>query len=237
MPTAEYTDLGDSQLPYTSKLVSRAFGDALAAAGGLDPRTVAARALRLMAAEEWRAQQRSRSRDRDRGAPILTHSPRSRSRKRGSTSRTRDARRPRAVTRSSSTDAGREKHAELVQAVIALDRQLRSGLEEAEIQELSGPAGEARAERRAPTRRRPTEPQPSSERERLERQLRRDDALAVPLVDDVDRVVLPVRARDADDDRRPAPEAEPALRLQLARRTRACGPRRGSRRPPPAARR
>src|SRR5205085_5023332 len=42
------------------------------------------------------------------------------------------------------------------------------------------------------------------------------DALAGALVDDVDRVVLPVRAGDAEEEREPAPEAELALASQLA---------------------
>src|SRR5204863_2514901 len=52
--------------------------------------------------------------------------------------------------------------------------------------------------------------------ERLERQAGRDDALAGALVDDVDRVVLPVGAGDAEEEREPAPEAELPLARQLA---------------------
>ena len=46
---------------------------------------------------------------------------------------------------------------------------------------------------------------------RPEGQLARDDALAAAPVDDVDRVVLPVRAGDPEEEREPAPEPELAL--------------------------
>src|SRR3989304_10631802 len=49
----------------------------------------------------------------------------------------------------------------------------------------------------------------------LDRQLRRHDLLAPARVDDVDGVVLPVGAGDAERDPRPAPEAELALGVEL----------------------
>src|SRR5262249_28929605 len=49
----------------------------------------------------------------------------------------------------------------------------------------------------------------------LEREPGRDDAAAVDAVGDVHGVVLPVGADDPDHDRRPAPDAEAALGLQL----------------------
>src|SRR5262245_49355940 len=51
----------------------------------------------------------------------------------------------------------------------------------------------------------------------LQRQPARDHAPAVQLVDHVDAVVLAVRARHAEQERQPAPEAELALAAQRAR--------------------
>ena len=50
----------------------------------------------------------------------------------------------------------------------------------------------------------------------VDRQPADDAAPSACLVDDVDDVVLAIRAGDAEEDRGPAPEAEPALLLQLA---------------------
>src|SRR5690349_2283556 len=50
----------------------------------------------------------------------------------------------------------------------------------------------------------------------LERKARRDDAATVHPVRDVDGVVLPVGAGDADQDRGPAPEAEAAFGPEIA---------------------
>jgi len=118
------------QLAHTSKLVSRAFGDALASAGGSIPTWLIV--SRLMG-EEWRAQQEL-ARAIGIEGPTLTHHLDALE-EAGLVRRTRDPNDRRAV-RLELTDAGREKHAELLQAVIAFNRQLRSGLEEAEIQEL-----------------------------------------------------------------------------------------------------
>jgi MarR family transcriptional regulator, transcriptional regulator for hemolysin len=118
------------QLAHTSKLVSRAFGDALAAVGGSIPTWLIV--SRLMG-EEWRAQQEL-ARAIGIEGPTLTHHLDALE-KAGLVVRTRDPHDRRAV-RLELTDAGRERHAELMQAVIAFNRQLRAGLDEAEIQDL-----------------------------------------------------------------------------------------------------
>ena len=51
----------------------------------------------------------------------------------------------------------------------------------------------------------------SSRPNRAERKLARDHAVAATPVHDVDGVVLPVRAGDSEEEREPAPEAQPAL--------------------------
>ena len=66
---------------------------------------------------------------------------------------------------------------------------------------------------------------------RLDRQGGRHRAPPADLVDHVDDVVLPVRARDPERDRRPAPEAELALLVELACEDERSRPRRGSRLP------
>jgi len=50
-----------------------------------------------------------------------------------------------------------------------------------------------------------------------EAQAARDRAPPLELVDDVHDVVLPIGARDPEDDRRPAPESKSTLLLQLSR--------------------
>jgi DNA gyrase subunit B len=54
-----------------------------------------------------------------------------------------------------------------------------------------------------------------------------DDAAAAPLVDDVDHVVLPVGAGDAEEHRQPAPEAEPPLAREAARKAKELTRRKG----------
>ena len=83
--------------------------------------------------EEWRAQL-DLARAIGIEGPTLTHHLDALEES-GLVIRTRDPQDRRAV-RVELTDAGREKHGELMQAVIAFNRRLRSGLEEAEIQEL-----------------------------------------------------------------------------------------------------
>ena len=120
------------QLAHTSKLVSRAFADTLADAGGSIPTWLIA--SRLMG-EEWRAQQEL-ARAIGIEGPTLTHHLDALE-EAGLVVRTRDPNDRRAV-RLELTDAGRQKHAELMQAVIAFDKRLRSGLDEAEVHELRG---------------------------------------------------------------------------------------------------
>jgi MarR family transcriptional regulator for hemolysin len=117
-------------LAHTSKLVSRAFGDTLAGAGGSIPTWLIV--SRLMG-EEWRAQQEL-ARSIGIEGPTLTHHLDALE-EAGLVVRTRDPDDRRAV-RLELTDAGREKHAELLQAVIAFNRRLRAGLDEGEVQSL-----------------------------------------------------------------------------------------------------
>src|SRR5262245_33269653 len=118
------------QLANPSKLVRRAFADTLAGAGGSIPTWLIV--SRLMS-EEWRAQQEL-ARAIGIEGPTLTHHLDALEES-GLVVRTRDPHDRRAV-RLELTDAGREKHAELMEAVIAVNRQLRSGLDEAELQDL-----------------------------------------------------------------------------------------------------
>jgi len=118
------------QLAHTSKLVSRAFGDALAKAGGSIPTWLI---VSRLVGEEWRAQS-DLARAIGIEGPTLTHHLDALE-EAGLVVRTRDPSDRRAV-RLELTDAGRAKHGELMQAVIAFNRQLRSGLDEAELEEL-----------------------------------------------------------------------------------------------------
>ena len=123
------------QLAHTSKLVSRAFSDALAGAGGSIPTWLIV--SRLMS-EEWRAQAEL-ARAIGIEGPTLTHHLDALE-EAGLVLRTRDPDDRRAV-RLELTDAGRATHAELMQAVIAFNQQLRAGFDEAELQELRGLLG------------------------------------------------------------------------------------------------
>ena len=120
------------QLAHTSKLVSRAFADTLAEAGGSMPTWLI---VSRLLGEEWRAQQEL-ARAIGIEGPTLTHHLDALE-EAGLVVRTRDPNDRRAV-RLELTDAGRQKHAELMQAVIAFDKRLRSGLDEAEVHELRG---------------------------------------------------------------------------------------------------
>src|SRR5262245_1430682 len=120
------------QLAHTSKLVSRAFADTLASAGGSIPTWLIV--SRLMG-EEWRAQQEL-ARAIGIEGPTLTHHLDALE-EAGLVVRTRDPDDRRAV-RLELTDAGRQRHAELMEAVIAFNRRLRTGLDEGEVQELRG---------------------------------------------------------------------------------------------------
>ena len=123
------------QLAHTSKLVSRAFSDALAGAGGSIPTWLIV--SRLMG-EDWRAQSEL-ARAIGIEGPTLTHHL-DVLEEAGLVVRTRDPNDRRAV-RLELTDAGRAKHAELMEAVIAFNRQLQSGFDEDELQELRGLLG------------------------------------------------------------------------------------------------
>jgi MarR family transcriptional regulator for hemolysin len=118
------------QLAHTSKLVSRAFGDALAGAGGSIPTWLI---VSRLIGEEWRAQS-DLARAIGIEGPTLTHHLDGLE-EAGLVVRTRDPNDRRAV-RLELTDAGRAKHAELMQAVIAFNRRLSSGLDETELEEL-----------------------------------------------------------------------------------------------------
>ena len=118
------------QLAHTSKLVSRAFSEALAGANGSVPTWLI---LSRLMGEKWRAQL-DLARAIGIEGPTLTHHLDALEES-GLVVRTRDPGDRRAV-RVELTEAGREKHGELAQAVIAFNRRLRSGLDETEIQEL-----------------------------------------------------------------------------------------------------
>src|SRR5262245_66626750 len=114
------------QLAHTSKLVSRAFSDALAGAGGSIPTWLIV--SRLMG-EEWRAQSEL-ARAIGIEGPTLTHHLDALE-EAGLVVRTRDPN-DRRAGRPELTAPGREEPAELLQAVIALNRQLCPGPDHAE---------------------------------------------------------------------------------------------------------
>jgi MarR family transcriptional regulator for hemolysin len=118
------------QLARTAKTVSRAFSDALAAVGGSVPTWLILTSLK---GEAWPAQhQLARSLGIE--GPTLTRHLDGLEQA-GLVTRSRDPNDRRAV-RVELTDAGNAKHAELLQAVIAFNRRLRSGLSDDEIEEL-----------------------------------------------------------------------------------------------------
>ncbi len=110
--------------------MSRAFSEALAGAHGSVPTWLI---LSRLMGEKWRAQL-DLARAIGIEGPTLTHHLDALEES-GLVVRTRDPGDRRAV-RVELTDAGREKHGELAQAVIAFNRRLRSGLDETEIREL-----------------------------------------------------------------------------------------------------
>ena len=120
------------QLARSAKAVSRAFSDALAEVGGSVPTWLI---LSRLQGQEWPAQLEL-ARALDIEGPTLTRHVDGLEQA-GLVMRTRDPTNRRAV-RVELTDAGKARHAELRQAVIAFDRRLRSGLSEAELQELRG---------------------------------------------------------------------------------------------------
>ena len=118
------------QLARSAKAVSRAFNEALAEVGGSVPTWLILTSLK---GEEWPAQLEL-ARALDIEGPTLTRHLDGLE-KAGLVIRRRDPTNRRAI-RVELTQAGDTKHAELLQAVIAFNRKLRSGLSETEIAEL-----------------------------------------------------------------------------------------------------
>jgi MarR family transcriptional regulator for hemolysin len=118
------------QLAHVSKSVSRAFADALAEADGSIPTWLI---LTALMGESWPAQQHLARAMRIEGPTLTRHLDGLE--EAGLVVRTREPSDRRAV-RVELTDAGRAKHSELRQAVIGFNRQLTSGLGEAELEEL-----------------------------------------------------------------------------------------------------
>jgi MarR family transcriptional regulator for hemolysin len=118
------------QLAHTAKTVSRAFSDALAEAGGSVPMWLV---LTSLMGESWPAQQHLAQALRIEGPTLTRHLD-------GLEEAGLVVRRPapgdRRAVQVELTDAGRTKHADLRQAVIAFNRRLTSGLDEAELEEL-----------------------------------------------------------------------------------------------------
>jgi MarR family transcriptional regulator for hemolysin len=120
------------QLAHVSKAVSRAFGDALAEAGGSIPTWLI---LTSLIDESWSAQHHLARAMRIEGPTLTRHLDGLE--EAGLVVRTREPSDRRAV-RLQLTDAGRAKHAELRQAVIGFNRRLTAGLDAAELDELRG---------------------------------------------------------------------------------------------------
>jgi MarR family transcriptional regulator, transcriptional regulator for hemolysin len=118
------------QLAHTSKMVSRAFSDALAEAGGSVPMWLI---LTNLMGESWPAQHQLARALRIEGPTLTRHLDGLE--EAGLIVRTREPSDRRAV-RVELTDAGRAKHAELRQAVIGFNRKLTAGLDETELAEL-----------------------------------------------------------------------------------------------------
>jgi MarR family transcriptional regulator, transcriptional regulator for hemolysin len=120
------------QLAHTSKMVSRAFSDALAEAGGSVPMWLI---LTNLMGESWPAQHRLARALRIEGPTLTRHLDGLE--QAGLIARSREPTDRRAV-RVELTDAGRAKHAELRRAVIGFNRRLTVGLDETELGELRG---------------------------------------------------------------------------------------------------
>lgn len=119
------------ELAHTAKIVSRAFGDALAEAGGSVPMWLV---LTQLMGRSWPAQHQLARALRIEGPTLTRHLDALE--EAGLVVRARETSDRRSV-RVELTDAGRAKHAELRQAVAAFDRRLRAGLGEDEIGELA----------------------------------------------------------------------------------------------------
>ena len=118
------------QLARTAKAVGRAFSGALAEAGGSLPMFQVL--TNLMGGRTPTQQELARALEIE--GPTLTRHLDGFERA-GLVTRTRDEADRRAV-RVAITDAGRERHAVLLQAVITFDRRLRTGLDAATVDEL-----------------------------------------------------------------------------------------------------
>lgn len=118
------------QLARSAKAVGRAFNEALAEVGGSAPTWLI---LTTLKGGEWPAQLEL-ARALDIEGPTLTRHLDGLEQA-GLAVRRRHPTDRRAV-RVELTEAGHAKHAELLEAVIAFDRRLRSGLADAEIEEL-----------------------------------------------------------------------------------------------------
>jgi MarR family transcriptional regulator for hemolysin len=118
------------ELARTAKAVGRAFAGALAEAGGSLPMFLVLRNL----VGDQRPTQQELARALEIEGPTLTRHLDGLERA-GLVTRTRDESDRRAV-RIAITEAGLERHATLLQAVIAFDRRLRAGLDAADVDEL-----------------------------------------------------------------------------------------------------
>jgi len=118
------------QLAHTSKAVSRAFSDTLAEMGGSVPTWLI---LTSLMGETWPAQHRLARALHIEGPTLTRHLDGLE--EAGLVVRRREADDRRAV-RVELTEAGRARHSELLQAVIAFNKRLRAGLSEDEIARL-----------------------------------------------------------------------------------------------------
>jgi MarR family transcriptional regulator for hemolysin len=120
------------QLAHASKSVSRAFSDALAEVGGSVPTWLI---LTHLMGEDWPAQHQLARAMHIEGPTLTRHLDGLE--EAGLVVRKREPGDRRAV-RVELTDAGRAKHAEMLEAVIAFNRRLTAGLSEGELGELRG---------------------------------------------------------------------------------------------------
>jgi MarR family transcriptional regulator, transcriptional regulator for hemolysin len=120
------------QLAHSAKTVGRAFGDALAEVGGSVPTWLI---LTNLMGESWPAQHQLARALRIEGPTLTRHLDGLE--EAGLVVRTREANDRRAV-RVELTDAGRAKHAELLQAVVGFNRRLTAGLDQDELEQLRG---------------------------------------------------------------------------------------------------
>jgi MarR family transcriptional regulator for hemolysin len=118
------------QLALTAKLVAGAFNAALAEAGGSIPTWLV---LNMLIHESWKSQHSIAQALGIEGATLTRHLDALE--EAGLVVRHRDEHDRRAI-RVEATDTGKELHARLLRAAVAFDKRLRSGLEEAELEQL-----------------------------------------------------------------------------------------------------